>query len=557
MVFWSLFTFFAFTALVAIITYIMTRRANHSNESGFFLAGRSLTFPFIAGSLLLTNLSTEQMVGLNGSAFSQGFSVFAWEVVAVVALVLMALFFLPKFLKSGITTVPEFLELRYNSHTSIITNILFLAVYMIVLMPMLLYTGARAMIDIFQLDVWAKTSSITFIADIFNSSVGNWLSLQLIIILIAVIGGIYALWGGLKSVAVSDTMNGVGLLTGGLLMAYFAYKFLGDGSFLDGVKALPNSPAMAGRFNSLGASNSEVPAATILTGVLLINVFYWCTNQQIIQRTLGASSLAEGQKGVLLTATFKLLGPLYLVLPGMIAYALYAQGRLSIPLNASGVPNSAAAYGSLVNTVLPDSFRGFFAAALLGAILSSFNSCLNSISTLYSLGIYKKLLHKHASEHQVVKAGQKFGWIFAGITVIIAPFLSNTDSIFNYLQKMNTIYAIPILAVIIVGILSKRTPAIAANVAMVIGIILLTIGQCVPDFDTKVMNSYHFSGIVFLVMVAIMLFYAKFKPLAEPYVQQDVKAVNITPWKHAPAAGAILLLIVVSIYIIFADFAAL
>lgn len=148
MIFWTIASFIGCTLLVAIGTWLVVRKREVSSKDGFFLAGRSLTFPFIAGSLLLTNLSTEQMVGLNGSAFKEGLSVIAWEVVAVIALVLMALFFLPKFLRSGITTVPEYLAKRFDAGAEMICNAIFMIAYMAILLPIILYTGARGMIDI-------------------------------------------------------------------------------------------------------------------------------------------------------------------------------------------------------------------------------------------------------------------------------------------------------------------------------------------------------------------------------------------------------------------------
>ena len=556
---WTLLTFLAFTLAVAVITYFGTRKSDHSSETGFFLAGRTLTFPFIAGSLLLTNLSTEQMVGLNGSAFSFGFSVFAWEVVAVIALVVMAIFFLPRFLKSGIATVPQFLELRFNTTTSTLTNLIFLAFYMIILMPILLYTGSQAIIDIFSVKAMVTDPSWGVIADMFNSSIGDLLLLFIVGTVIAAIGALYALWGGLKAVAVSDTLNGIGLLVGGFLIVYFAYMFFGretigeDATLLESIRALPE--AVPGRFNSLGGATSEVPAGTILTGVLLINIFYWCTNQQIIQRTFAAKSLSEGQKGVLLCGGLKLLGPLYLVLPGIIAYALYSKGLLDIPLRSSGDVNSAAAYGTLVNTVLPDAWRGFFAAALLGAVLSSYNSCLNSICTMYSLGIYKKHLRPQATEDAVVKSGQVFGWFFVVITLFIAPVLSLINTtIFDYLQNMNSIYFIPILAVVVVGMLSRRAPAISANITLVAGVMILAAAQIIPDFFAKInLNGYHFAALIFLILVGFMLVMAKLKPREVAYVQEDVKAVSMEPWKGTRYVGALLLLVVFTVYATMAD----
>ena len=198
--------------------------------------------------------------------------------------------------------------------------------------------------------------------------------------------------------------------------------------------------------------------------MLLLNLFYWCTNQQIIQRTFGASSLEEGQKGVLLTAGLELLGPVYLVIPGMIAFYLFSSDPEFKSVNA---------YGTLVKTVLPPYLTGFFAAAMVGAILSSFNSALNSTCTLFSLGFYKNVLNKGADEAQVVRSGKWFGLIIATTSILIAPMLDGQDKIFDYLQKMNGIYFILLFAVVIVGMLSKRVPALSAKVGMIVGFTMI------------------------------------------------------------------------------------
>lgn len=209
-------TFLLFTGAVALLTYLITRRDERRTNEGYFLAGRSLTYPFIAASLLLTNLSTEQMVGLNGDAFSYGLSVMAWEVVAVVALVAMALFFLPRFLKSGIATVPQYLELRFDKHTGSIANLIFLLAYMLILLPIVLYTGSKGLLSIFGVQsLFGITSELGM--------------LYLIVILIGVVGSVYALCGGLRTLAVADLLNGIGLLIGGFMIVYFALRYAGAG----------------------------------------------------------------------------------------------------------------------------------------------------------------------------------------------------------------------------------------------------------------------------------------------------------------------------------------
>ena len=287
-----------------------------------------------------------------------------------------------------------------------------------------------------------------------------------------------------------------------------------------------------------------MPFFTLFTGVFLINLFYWSTNQQIIQRTFAAKNLAEGQKGVLLTGLFKLLGPLYLVLPGIIAYHLYAD---------QGV-RADEAYGHLVFNVLPPYLTGFFAAVMVGAILSSFNSALNSTTTIFSLGIYKGVLNKDASEAQVVKSGKVFGWIMAVITMIIAPLLAGQESLFGYLQKMNAIYFIPILAVVLVGLLTKRVPPMAAKIALVGGCLLIAAGYFVPPFTLlpQVMHEFHFVALVFVLLVAVMLIIGKLRPRETDWIQEHSGDVDLTPWKGAVPAGIVLVVLVIVMYISFA-----
>ncbi len=527
-------SFLLFTGLVGLITWLLTRRDDHASSKGYFLGGRSLTFPLIAGSLLLTNLSTEQMVGLNGAAFADGLCVMVWEVGAVLALVAMALFFLPRFLKSGVATVPQFLEIRFDYQTRVITNLIFLTAYAVILLPIILYTGATGLIGIMDVQSLLGFESHTA-------------TLWTIVWAVGLIGSVYALFGGLRTVAVSDTLNGIGLLAGGCLIAYFGLKAIGSDGFLSGFTALAEQAP--DRLNSVGGSTSSVPVGTVFSGIMLLNFFYWTTNQQIIQRTFGASSLAEGQKGVLLTGALKLLGPMYLVLPGIIAFVLF-KGQDIKPDHA---------YGMLVNQVLPAPLIGFFAAVMMGAILSSFNSALNSTCTLFSLGLYKNVLKKDATEDQVVKSGKIFGWVMAVISMSVAPILASTGSIFGYLQKMNGIYFIPIFAVVLVGMLTKRVPPKAAKIGLLAGFVVIAVGYFVSPFDQIVesMHEFHFLGTVFAYLIILMLVIGEISPLPEEYIQEDVKAVDMTPWKHARLAGLMLTGIVLLVYVLFADFSVL
>ena len=540
-------SFLFFTGLVALITWLMSKGEDVSSNDGFFLAGRSLTFPFIAASLLLTNLSTEQMVGLNGDAFTAGLSVMVWEVVAVVALVVMALFFLPKFLKSGIATVPQFLEIRFGSSAQVICNVLFMIAYMFQLLPIILYTGGVGLAGI--LDMKALTG-------IQNDTTLMWCMVWLV----GIIGSIYALFGGLRSIAISDLLNGIGLLTGGLMITWFGLRAVGlagggASSVIVGINTLASS--VPERINSIGGPDAPVKFWEIFSGVMLINMFYWCTNQQIIQRTLAASTLREGQKGVLLTGLLKLIGPLYLVLPGIMAYYLYHKGVFG-----GGELKSVDAYGTLVRTVLPKPLTGFFAAVMVGAVLSSFNSALNSTCTLFSLGIYKKLIKRDATDKQVVASGKYFGYFIAISSMTVAPLLMKTQSIFTYLQTINGIYFIPIFAVVLIGLLSRRAPSITAPIGLVSGVFLIIVGYFVlPSFPAldivKSIGKYHFLGVVFILLLLEMYIIRRLAPRSEDWVQSYSGDVDITPWKGAWPCGLALILAVVLIYATFADFSVL
>ena len=525
--------FIAFTLLVGLVAYFATRSTNENTEDGYFLGGRSLTAPVIASSLLLTNLSTEQLVGLNGSAFNEGVVVMAWETLAAIAMVITAVILLPRYLKGGLTTIPQFLERRYDTATKSITSGLFLSGYVVVLLPIVLYSGAIALIGMFDLTTLFGLSDTS--------------TLILTVWAIGIIGSIYAIFGGLKAVAVSDTVNAIGLLIGGIMIPVFGLMYIGDGSLMNGVEALyAHEPS---KFKAMGGSDSAIPFSTLFTGMVLVQLFYWGTNQAIIQRALGAKNLIEGQKGLILAAFVKILGPIIVVLPGIIAYYIFGGS-----LDASQADLS---YGLLVNKVLPPVLLGFFAAVLFGAILSSFNSALNSSVTLFGLDIYKQYIKKDANEQQVVRAGKTFGISLALLSMIIAPTIANApDGLFGYLQEINGCYTIPILTIILVGYLTKYVPALAAKVAMLIGVVMYSISQFVlKGYVISGGGEYphylHIMAIIFLFNIGVMLLIGKLRPREVAYVQNYTEQVDITPWKPVKMYGIIITIIVISTYFIF------
>lgn len=544
-------TFVGFTALVGIIAYLATRKIKDTSSDGYFLGGRSLTAGVIAGSLLLTNLSTEQIVGLNGSAYDSGLSVMAWETIAAIAMILTAIFLLPRYLKGGLTTIPQFLATRFDVSTKTFTSVLFLTGYVVVLLPVILYSGSLAlsgMFDVPELLGVTHTQSI-------------WICVWFI----GIVGIFYAVFGGLKAVAVSDSINAVGLLIGGLLIPIFGLMYIGDGDLLAGLNILTSENPE--KFTSIGEKTDPVPFHTLFTGMILVNLFYWGTNQQIIQRALAAKNLKEGQKGLLLAAFIKILGPIIVVLPGIIAYHIF-QGSL---------PTADSAYPMLVSKVLPNAFVGFFAAVLFGAILSSFNGALNSSVTLFGLDVYKQHFNREADEKLVVKSGKTFGVILAFFAMFIAPLIAKAGNLFDYLQEVNGIYSIPILTVIVVGFTTKRVPAIAAKIGLISGCLLYVISQFLlqPYFVDAALESAALSGItdpatldviiadayphyldvmtiLFALNILIMLVIGKLYPRKEAYIQQYTKQVEITPWKYVYVIGSLIFLTVIGVYAYFA-----
>lgn len=526
----QIFYFIGFTILVAVISYFATRKTKEDTSKGYFLGGRSLTGVVIAGSLLLTNLSTEQIVGLNGAAFKEGILVMAWETLAAIAMIITALVLLPRYLKGGITTVPEFLEKRYDKVTKTITSGLFLSGYVVVLLPIVLYSGALAINTMF------KVSELLNVSDVQALWITVWG--------IGIIGSIYAIFGGLKAVAVSDTINAVGLLIGGMMIPVFGLLAIGEGNLLEGWDVLLREHPE--KFNVLGGEKASVPFSTIFTGMMLVQLFYWGTNQAIIQRALGAKNLKEGQKGLLFASFVKILGPLIVVLPGVIAFHMFGDS----------LTNADQAYPMLVSRVLPASLVGFFAAVLFGAILSSFNSALNSSVTLFGLDIYKSHINTAATEKQTVKAGKLFGVLLAVLAMCIAPLIANApDGLFGYLQEINGCYSIPILTIIIVGYLTKYVPAIAAKIAIISGVLLYVISQFILKpfvFGAEDYPHYlHVMAILFVLNVVIMLLIGKLKPRSEAYIQVYSRQVDITPWKYLKIASIGITVVVLLIYFYF------
>lgn len=492
-----------------------------------------MAWPVIGGSLLLTNLSTEQLVGINGGGYQHGMLLMTWEVWSSLSIIAMALVFLPRYLKSGITTIPEFLEIRFDRSVRLLTSCISVVLIAFILLPFILFSGAEFMIPVFNVQKYLGDS------DAFNLVVVSGL--------MAIIGGCYAIFGGLKAVAVSDTVNGIGLALGGLLIPIFGLSFVGGGDVMQGLSTIMQEHPE--RMAPIGDSDANIPWQTLFTGVTLLTTFYWCTNQGIVQRTFAAKNLAEGQKGTLFAAFMKLLGPLYLVLPGIIAWHIVSSGRYDIPSDVALPDGGNGAYGFLVKLVLPGWAVGFFAATILGAILSSFNSFLNSSSTLFGVDIYKGLINRNATDLQAVRAGRIFALLVVPLSVGLVLFFKfyASKGLFNQLIQFVSVTNIPLIAIVVVALVSKRTPAIGANVALIIGMVFQLVFGILWE-ESLGIHGLHVAGVNFALLMLVMGAFRLSMPQKEPFEQQYSGDVDITPWKLAKPVGCGIAVIIAAIY---------
>lgn len=465
----QLMVFFALTSLVGVMTYVKCRGIprNASDSKDYFLAGGTLSWPFVAGSILLTNISAEQIVGMNGA---QSFLVAWWEFGAAIGLLVLARFLIPMYYHYKCTTTTELLQHRFND-TGIraMVSVLFLFGYLFILLPVVLYTGSLFMKSMFGLSY-----SVTTIATLF-----------------AIVGAIYAIFGGLRAIAVSDTFNGAGLLIMGIAVTVFAlYAIDFD------LSGLPHE-----RITLIGDNQSDIPWHTLFTGMAFIHIFYWGTNMVIAQRALAAKSIEEAQKGIYVAVCFKLVIPFIVVLPGVIAFKLYGDV-------------GDVAYGQLVDDVLPSWLSGAFAAVIAGAVLSSFNSCLNSASALYTCDLHQNFFNPDAD---IKKIGQRVAMVFAIVSVMLVPLFENSESIIAMLQKLNGLYSMPVLAIFLTAILFKNVSGKAARYGLVFGALLYAV-------FTFVWSPFHYIHLMFITLVssmAVILVINKFIGNKESGLQVD------------------------------------
>ncbi|WP_200978390.1 solute:sodium symporter family transporter [Echinicola sp. 20G] len=519
----TILSFIGFTLFVAFYAYRKTRKENLDTEDGYFLGGRSLTGVVIAGSMIMTNISTEHLVGMNGSSYKNGFIIVAWEVTSALALIVAAVYFVPKYLKMGLTTIPQYLENRFDAGTRSLVALFLLVSFAVTLLPIVLYTGAINLESLFN------------VSEILG--VSREKALWYTVLIVGGIGSVYAIFGGLKAVAVSDTINGYGLMVAGLMIPAIALFMIGEGNpFLGFAKVFENSPE---KFNVIGEKDSVLPFSTLFTGLIINQLYFWCMNQTIIQRALGAKNLKEAQKGLLYTGVLKLLVPFIIVLPGVIGFYYFGNSMYD---------QQDMVYPELVKKVLPVGLTGVFAAIIMGAVLSTFNSVLNSASTIFSIDIFKRLVYPKASAGSLVRAGKLSATFLAVTSIIAAPMVANApEGLFQLLQQLNGIFFIPIASIILAGFFTKSVTATAAKIALVTGLGFYILTTFVYQVN---IHFVHIWGIEFLLNVAVMGLVSYLRPKASNPIIGFTQSIQLERWKYAGAVSIALVIITVTIYIL-------
>lgn len=451
--------FFLYALVIVGIAFWVTRKSDKTSED-YFLAGKSLPWWAIGASLIAANISAEQFIGMSGSGFAIGLAIASYEWMAALTLLIVGKFFLPIFIEKQLYTIPEFIEKRYNENLKTILAIFWIGLYVFVNLTSVLFLGATALDTIMG---------------------GGSGSIMIFVIGLAAFAALYSLWGGLAAVAWTDVIQVVLLIAGGIVTTYIALTHVSpDGSIMGGFhkiyEAVPEKFSMILSEGEIITPNGkdaylDLPGlAVIFGGLWVANIYYWGFNQYIIQRTLAAKSLREAQKGIAFAAFLKLLIPLIVVVPGIVAYVMNADAQGAISA-ASLDPSFLGAEGNIINdnaapwlisNFIPTGLKGLVLAALAAAIVSSLASMLNSTATIFTMDIYQPYMNPGASEGKLVNVGRITASIALVIAVIITPQLANLGQVFQYIQEYTGIVSPGILAVFILGLFWKRTTNKAA-----------------------------------------------------------------------------------------------
>lgn len=492
--------FFIYFLFVSAYGYYVYRRKKSvtTDSKDFFLAEGSLTWWAIGASLIASNISAEHFIGMSGSAYALGLAISTYEWMAAATLIIVAVFILPIYLRNKIFTMPQFLARRYNQQVSTLMAVFWLLVYVFVNLTSIIYLGATAI---------ASISNVSFGWSIAGLSVFS----------------IIVTLGGMKVIGYTDVIQVFVLIVGGLVTTYLALTLLSShfgfgNNVLKGLSILrkeaPDHFHMI--FHKGDPYYQELPGLSVIIGGMWINnLAYWGCNQYIIQRALGAN-LKTARSGLLFAAFLKLLVPVIVVLPGIAMFVLHKNGLFQREMMPDGALKPDQAYPTLMN-LLPAGLKGVAFAALTAAVVASLAGKANSVSTIFSLDIYKKYFRKNASEKQLVGIGKWVVIVSMGIAALIAPALKSLDQAYQFIQEYVGFISPGVLAIFLLGFFWKRTTAAAALAGSLLTIPVSTVLKFLPVWTNGVFPDYPFLDrmtIDFAIIVVIMVVMSLSKPAA-------------------------------------------
>ena len=522
-----IFGLYAITILAIGLWVSRDKDGKQKNAEDYFLASKSLPWWAVGTSLIAANISAEQFIGMSGSGFALGLAIASYEWMAAITLLVVGKYFLPIFIEKGLYTIPEFIEKRFSTNLKTILAIFWIALFVFVNLTTVLFLGGKALDTIIGVGDGAI---------LLNSIIG-----------LGLFAAAYSLWGGLASVAWTDVIQVVILIFGGLLMTYFALANVTDsGSFIDGMKYVyekaPERFSMILSKGEIIKPNGgdawwDLPGlAVLIGGIWVANLYYWGFNQYIIQRTLAAKSLAEGQKGIVFAAFLKLIIPVIVVLPGIIAYVMNLDdtGVLTATsidpgfIGAAGNIANDNAAPWLIKNFIPSGVKGLILAALAAAIVSSLASMLNSTSTIFTMDIYRSHFNKNASDSQMVFVGRITAVVALIIAIIIAPQLGSLGQVFIFIQEYTGVVSPGILAVFLMGLFYKKATNNAAIWGAILSIPIAMYFKVAPKgwsdasifVELPFMHQMGYTCIATLAVIALISYLDGNK--------DDSKAINLT-----------------------------
>ena len=515
---WIIVGFYC-VGIISLATYVSRAKSGQERSAeDYFLAGRTLPWWAIGASLIAANISAEQIIGMSGQGFVVGMAIAVWELTAAIALIIMAKYFLPLFLEKKIYTMPQFLEQRFDKRVSLVLSFFWLIVYIFINLTSVLWLGSLAINALTGLDLFYG------------------------LVLLAIFSLAYSLSGGLKAVAMTDAVQVILLIFGGLAVSFIALNIISESNgVIEGMRVVLNE--MPEKFDMiLSADNpsyKDLPGVWILLGlgVWIGHFFYWGFNQYITQRALAAKDIKEAQKGVMFAAYLKLLMPVVIVLPGICAAILFPM-----------LEKSDQAYPTMMS-LLPNGLLGLTFAALIAAIVSSLASMSNSISTIFTMDIYKYFKNENVSQSNLIQVGRITVIVSVLIATLVAqPLLGSFESIFQYIQNFTGYFSPGIVVIFLVALFWKKATSMSVLIAALISLI------------ASIIISINFPELPFIHRMTIVFILSALGCIVTTYIQGykdqikaiDLSAVNFSTSKAFNLNTIIIIYALVCIYVAFA-----